>query len=94
MCVQHLRIWLSSFEEENFQRFALNKITMFKLFVDIISPIMLVAPLFEQTLIIHAQTTTCVKCLRILFISFGEEDFQGFALNLLCSNCLWLLFHR
>ena len=26
--------------------------------------------------------------------SFGEEDFQIFALNLLGSNCLWLLFCR
>ena len=26
--------------------------------------------------------------LRILLSNFGEEDFQRFALNLLCSNCL------
>ena len=27
----------------------------------------------------------------MLFSSFGEENFQRFAFNLLCSNCLWLL---
>ena len=30
--------------------------------------------------------TICEQYLRILFSSFGEEDFQMFALNLLCSN--------
>ena len=26
--------------------------------------------------------------------NFGEEDFQKFASNFLCSNCLWLLLRR
>ena len=34
--------------------------------------------------------------IRILLHSFREEDFQRLpvALNLLCSNCVWLLFCR
>ena len=36
----------------------------------------------------------CVQYLRILLSSFGEEDFQRFAINLLCSNCLSLLFRK
>ena len=35
-----------------------------------------------------------MQYLRILFSSFGEEDFQRLALNLLCSNCLSLLFRQ
>ena len=38
--------------------------------------------------------TIYVQYLRILFSSFGEEDFQRFASNFLCSNCLWLLFRQ
>ena len=53
--VQYLRILFSSFEEEDFQRFCIKLFTMFKLFLAIISPIISVAPPFEQTLIRHAQ---------------------------------------
>ena len=35
--------------------------------------------------------TMCVQYLKILLCSFGEEDFQSFALNYLCSNSFWLL---
>ena len=35
-----------------------------------------------------------MQYLRILWSSFGEEDFQRFASNFLCSNCLWLLFRQ
>ena len=44
----------------------------------IISKIMQVASPLEQM---------SEDYLRILSSSFGEEDFQSFALNLLCSNC-------
>ena len=50
----------------------------------IISPIMKVAPpfeVFEQTLITHAQRLY-VQYLKILFSSFGEEDFQMFCIKL------------
>ena len=47
----------------------------FKLFLAIISLIIQVAPPFEQTLITHTQG---LQYLRILFSSFGEEDFQRF----------------
>ena len=48
---------------------------------------------FEQTLIVHTQGLFVCnnEYLRILSNSFGEEDFQRFASNFLCSNCLWLL---
>ena len=41
---------------------------------------MQVVPPFKQTLITHTQGLY-VQYLRILFSSFGEEDFQRFELN-------------
>ena len=43
---------------------------------------MQVVPPFEQILIRNTARTICVQYLRILFSSFGEEDFQRFALNI------------
>ena len=68
-------------------------IHMLKLSFAIISPIW-VAPPFEQILITHKPKNFCVQYLRILLSSFGEEDFQRFASNFLCLNCLWLLFRQ
>ena len=51
--VQYLRILLSNFGKEDFQRFYI-KFAMFKLSMAIILPIMLVTPPFEQTFITHA----------------------------------------
>ena len=34
----------------------------------------------------------CVQCQRILLSIFEKKDFIKFTLNLLCLNCLWLLF--
>ena len=45
---------VQQFGEEDFQRFYI-KLSMFKLFLAIISPIMQVAPPFEQFLIRHTQ---------------------------------------
>ena len=45
---------VQQFGEEDFQRFCI-KLSMFKLFLAIISPIMQVAPPFEQFLIRHTQ---------------------------------------
>ena len=80
--MQYLRILFNSFGEEDFQRFCI-KLSMFKLFLAIISPIMQVAPPFEDFLIGHTQEylRISMQYLRILFSSFGEEDFQRFALN-------------
>ena len=69
-------------------------IAMFKLALAINLLLMEVAPPFEQTLITHNQGLFVVQYLRILFTNFGEENFQRFAFSLLCSNCLWLLFHK
>ena len=52
--MQYLRILFCSLGEEDFQRFCI-KLTMFKLFLSIILPIMQVAPPFEQFLIRHTQ---------------------------------------
>ena len=45
------------------------------------------APPHEQSLNTYPRTVMA-QYLRILLSSFGEEDFQMFGLNLLCSNCL------
>ena len=57
---------------------------------------MQVGPPLEQTLIKHTPSvrTICVQYLGILLSSFGEKYVQRFALNLLRSNYLWLLFGR
>ena len=66
---------------------------MFKLSLAIISLIMKVAPPFEQFLITHTQELfVLAQHQRIQLSHTGEENFQMFALNFLCSNCLWLLF--
>ena len=57
ICVQYLRILFNSFGED-FQRFCIN-LSMLKLFSAIISPIMYVAPPFEQTLIRHTKDYLC-----------------------------------
>ena len=49
---------------------------------------MSVAKPFEQTLITHTQGLFLI----ILLSSIEEEDLQRFTLNLLCLNCLWLIF--
>ena len=48
---------------------------MFKLALTINLLLMYEAPPFEQTLITHK--TICVQHLRILFSSFGEENFKS-----------------
>ena len=48
---------------------------------------MKVAPPHEQTLFTHTYKDnkgTISQNLRVLFSNFGKEDFQRFALNLLC----------
>ena len=52
--VQHPRIFLSSFQEEDFSKVCI-KFSVFELSLAIISPIMQLAPKFEQTLIQHTQ---------------------------------------
>ena len=47
---------------------------------------MRVAPPLQQISITYTQWIICVQYLRILHSSFGEEDIQRFALNLMCSN--------
>ena len=42
----------------------------------------------------YLKTINFVQYLRFSFGSFGEEDFQRYELNLLCSNSIWLLFHQ
>ena len=49
-------------------------------------------PSLEQNIVTHYTYLICAQYLRILFSSFGEEDFQRFALNLLCSNCCGYYF--
>ena len=57
---------------------------MFKLFLAVISPINNVGgatiwSIFNKTY----PRTICVQYLRILFSSFGEEDFQRFSIKLI-----------
>ena len=49
-------------------------------------------PVQNTRLFLISRLSMNPQYLRILLSSFGEEDFQRFALNLLCSKCLWLLF--
>ena len=69
---------------------------MFKLYRLIFQPIMQVVPglgYFNCRPYTYKRTIR-VQYLRIPLSSVGEEDFRRFALNLLYSNCLWLLFCR
>ena len=50
--------------------------------------------LIEHCLATHLRVRTIrVQYLKIMLSSFGE-DFQRFASNFLCSDCLWLLIRR
>ena len=68
------------------------ELSMFKLYQLIFNPIMFKEPSLEQNIITHYTYLICAQYLRILFSSFGEENFQRFALNLLLSKGIWLLF--
>ena len=59
MCVQYHRILMSSFGEQDFQRFPIQLLVMFKLALAINLLLMYVAPPFEQTLITHIKDYLC-----------------------------------
>ena len=50
-------------------------------------------PSLEQNISTH-YTLICAQYVRILVSSFVEEDYQRFALNLLHSKGVWILFRQ
>ena len=91
ICLQYLRILWSGFGEKEFHRFTLNLLCsncLCLLFHQYCRWSRDFLTNFNKTFL----RTICVQYLRILLRSFGEEDFQRFALNLLCSNCLRYYF--
>ena len=77
--MQYLEIWFSSFGEEDFQRFAINYLVQIIFGYYLANNVggITIRTNFNYT----CPRTICVQYLRILFSSFGEEDFQRFALN-------------
>ena len=51
-------------------------------------------PSLEQNISTHYTYLICAQYVRILVSSFVEEDYQRFALNLLHSKGVWLLFRQ
>ena len=51
-------------------------------------------PSLEQSISTHYTYLICAQYVRILVSSFVEEDYQRFALNLLHSKGVWLLFRQ
>ena len=74
--MQYLRILLSSFGEKHFERFCI-KLTMFKLFFAIISPIIQMASPFEQTLIRHTQGLFECNILEFCSVVWEKKIFKG-----------------
>ena len=82
--MQYLSILFSSFGEEDFQRFASSNFLRSNcLWLLFRRQNWWHHHLNKLELHIHKD------CLCVIYKSnFGEEDFQRFALNLLCSHCL------
>ena len=79
---------MSSFGEEDFQTFTLNLLrsNFGYYFANNASGACYLNFNYTYPRNIRAQ------CLRVMLNSFGEEDFQRFALNLPCSNCFGYYF--
>ena len=87
ICFHYLRILFTSFGVEDFQRFALNLLHLNCLChysVDNAG-----GTTIGTNFNFKCPRTIFVQHLRILWSSFGEEDFRRFALNLLSS----IVFH-
>ena len=73
--MQYLRILLSSFGEEDSK--VCIEFSMFKLSLAIISPIMQVAPPFEQTLITHTQGPCVCNIIEFCQVVLEKNIFKG-----------------
>ena len=65
---------------------------MVKLSLAIILEIIQFALTFEQTLITHTQGLFVCNTVSKNSFKYFYQDFQKFALNLLCSKFFWLIF--